>query len=208
MSRSRTRRPTTRTRPRPGLLGTFGRWLLGSVLLVVLLLFLASVLGVFDWGRRDRIPPAEMAGGGWEVPSQRLSLESTSTEPASRWNTEVLAAGESGQAPVVGEAAGPPIRVYVTNGCGVNRLASSLRPRLQEAGFDVCGVENADRSDYSETLIVDRCGDLGKAEAVCAFFQEQWGVGRVLLQARSSSETEVLVILGRDLGEQRLRPGR
>jgi hypothetical protein len=98
------------------------------------------------------------------------------------------------------------VRVFLANGCGVDRLAASLCDELRAAGFDVCGVDNADRSDYSETLVVDRCGARRGADAVCAFFRERFGVGRVLRQARRAPLADVLVILGRDLAD-RHKPG-
>ena len=92
------------------------------------------------------------------------------------------------------------MRVYITNGCGTDRLAARFRPLLQEAGFDVCGVTNADRKDYLETLIIDRSGRPNGAQSVCDHFQATYGVGRLVLQTRSSSpEGDVLVILGSDL---------
>jgi hypothetical protein len=72
---------------------------------------------------------------------------------------------------------------------------------MRAAGFDVCGAANADRSDYAETVVIDRTGDRGKADAVCRFLRANWGAGRVVLQARNSLESDVLVVLGRDLGE-------
>lgn len=95
--------------------------------------------------------------------------------------------------------AGAPVRVHLANGCGVDRLAAGMRDRFRQAGFDVCGVDNADRSDYIETLVIDRCGDRIKAQAVCTFLRERWGVGRLILQVRSAPMTDVLVVLGPDL---------
>ncbi|MBD3235561.1 MAG: hypothetical protein GF330_02525 [Candidatus Eisenbacteria bacterium] len=93
----------------------------------------------------------------------------------------------------------PPVRVHLANGCGVNRLAARMRERFRAAGFDVCGVDNADRNDYGETLVVDRCGDAQRADAVRAFLQEGWHVGRLVRQVRRAPMSDVLVVLGRDL---------
>jgi hypothetical protein len=83
----------------------------------------------------------------------------------------------------------------------VPKLAASLRGPMRQAGFDVCGTTNADCSDYGETVVIDRSGERWKADAVCKYLQAQWGAGRVIRQARTSLESDVLVILGRDLGE-------
>ncbi len=97
------------------------------------------------------------------------------------------------------------IRVVLANGSGVAKLAAMLRAPFRAAGFDVCGAINADCSDYAETVVVDRCGDRAKAEAVCAFLRARWGTGRIVLQSRNSLESDVLIILGRDMSEAAAR---
>jgi hypothetical protein len=103
----------------------------------------------------------------------------------------------------LGDTSRVPIRIHLANGCGINRLAAALRDPLQQAGFDVCGMGNADRADYEVTLIVDRGGHREKANRVCRFFQEHWGVGQLLLQVRRHPEADVLIILGQDLASIR-----
>lgn len=232
-ARNRSARPSrikrsrgTRKKRSSGLLGRLVRWALGSLLLTVLLLYLASLFGFLDVGRRSTGEQRIMAARDWELPNHRLVVEASGPagwgaereggflEKVSRWASEAFPpqhaappapAGGAWDMPGSLTGADPqerPIRVYLANGCGADRLAASLRPILQAAGFDVCGVDNADRCDYSETLIVDRCGERRKADEICRFFQKRWGVGRVLLQARRSRETDVLIVLGRDLAER------
>ncbi len=219
-SGARRRRRTPKKKPR-GWLGGMGRWCVAVLLVSVVVLFLASFLGLFG---RQGDPQREEAVADWEIPSHRLTADLEHGDEAdrgpdnefatrvSRWAEEVRGGERRAEEPTPSadaDAGGPvpeaplaqtPVRVHLANGCGVNRLAASLTDPVREGGFDVCGTSNADRTDYTETLIIDRSGDRQRAEAVCDFFQRRWGVGRVLLQTRSATETEVLVVLGHDLG--------
>jgi len=183
---------------------------------VIVVLFACSVLGLFDWrdlrpGRNASVARVDT----WEVPAHELNARRGVSSESARLQPgvarEVIDDEDEDSlddrarlAELDGtETKGPPerpVRVYVTNGCGLDRLAARFRPLLQEAGFDVCGVTNADRKDYQETLIVDRSGRPGGARSVYDHFQTTYGVGRLVLQTRSSSpEGDVLVILGSDL---------
>ena len=77
-----------------------------------------------------------------------------------------------------------------------------MRELLRAEGFDVCGICNADADDYRETVVIDRCGESWKAEAIVQVLQGRWGVGRLVRQRRDSPEADVLVILGADLGSR------
>jgi hypothetical protein len=212
-------------------LARVGRWVLGGLLLVVLVLFLASGLGWLQIGsRRPPAQPAVQTLVSWEMSPGQAGPEGSRLSSAGAgdaqtlakrvlgWATETLAqeslrsaatpSGSDQRLEAPGSAAGEmrQVRVFLANGCGVNRLAASLCQQLRAAGFDVCGVGNADRSNYSETLVVDRCGTLSEADAVCAFFRERFGVGRVLRQARRAPVADVLVVLGHDLADCQ-RPG-
>ncbi|MGB9594355.1 MAG: LytR C-terminal domain-containing protein, partial [Anaerolineae bacterium] len=46
-------------------------------------------------------------------------------------------------------------QIEVLNGAGVPGLAAQMAALLKEQGFEVVAIENADRSDYAETLIID-----------------------------------------------------
>lgn len=50
---------------------------------------------------------------------------------------------------------GESAQIEVLNGAGVPGLAAQLAALLKEQGFEVVAIENADRSDYAETLILD-----------------------------------------------------
>ncbi len=172
--------------------GRLARGLLTGILLLVVAFFGASQLGLIEFrtlqpDRTPRITPALT----WELSPDELH---SSLRP-SRAGGEERSSDNTEEVP----AANGPVRVYVTNGCGANLLAAGYRPLFQEAGFDVCGVSNADRSDYVETLVVDRSGQPGAAASVCAYLREIHGIGKLLLQTRAvSPEGDVLVILGQD----------
>lgn len=91
-------------------------------------------------------------------------------------------------------AGGRPIRVEVLNGSGVVKAGLGLAEALRDQGFDVVSIGNADRSDYEETLVLDRVGRLDYAAAVA----EELDVEPAFLQKNRDLLLEVTVILGRD----------
>ncbi len=50
-------------------------------------------------------------------------------------------------------------KIEVLNGAGVPGLAAQMAALLKEQGFEVVAIENADRGDYAETLIIDYAGN-------------------------------------------------
>lgn len=219
MSRT-TRRKRSPARPNRSL-GKLARQGLALLLVVVVALFVASLLGYLDFGKRAPADPAEMVTANGESSDYRRALANspyadlkTPAQPGtlrriSQWAAELISSEDEGDTAAPGDPwqSPPPeelatsARVFLANGCAVDRLAATLRPILREAGFDVCGVDNADCKDYYETLVIDRGGHPGEAEAVAALLRERWQVGRVLRQVRHSPEADVLVVLGRDLAE-------
>lgn len=213
----RTRRAKKKSR-----FDSLGRIVLGISLVLVVLLFGASFLGLFETENSNE--PAVSAlrrvtDADWE-PTAKPDQSGTIVNKVTTWVNEKFdaetglqvdgdqIAGQSADGLEAGGAANlterlqdlpPQVKVYVANGCGVNRFAARFMEDLREADFDVWGVTDADRSDYALTLIIDRAGKSDRAQEVCSYFQARWGVGRVLMQERSGSETDVLVVLGRDL---------
>jgi hypothetical protein len=94
------------------------------------------------------------------------------------------------------------IRVQVLNGSGETGVAAQLASTLREGGFHVVEVRNADRQDYSATLVVARREDPGAAQAVARYL----GGPPVIRQAWDSDEAEVTVVLGSDRSRLRLEP--
>ena len=58
------------------------------------------------------------------------------------------------------------IRVEVLNGAGDAGAAASVTELLREAGYDVKTYGNAARFDYERSVVLDRSGRPGAAEAV------------------------------------------
>ncbi|MGH2570989.1 MAG: LytR C-terminal domain-containing protein [bacterium] len=91
---------------------------------------------------------------------------------------------------------GKPIRVEVRNGSGVHRAGLGLAAELRARGFDVVDIRNADRSDYEETIVLDRVGN-GEYAAKVA---DALGLSGWIEQRNEELLLEVTVILGRDRG--------
>lgn len=196
------RRPP-RSRHESGL-GRFTRGAIEFLLVLVVLLFIASWAGLLG-PRQAAVPAAPEDGVVGETSVVRaLATQSAAGAPGNGAPHGNGLGARSRPAPGAEPAAG--IRVHLANGSGVAKLAAGLRVPLRRAGFDVCGTANADCSDYDETIVIDRCGERWKAEAVCRYLRAQWGAGRVVLQARTSLESDVLVILGRDLAQAWAQP--
>jgi hypothetical protein len=110
----------------------------------------------------------------------------------------MLLRGAVGGSPPPLEESGRPFRVEVLNGSGVNRAGLHLAEWLREEGFDVVDIRNADRSDYAETLVLDRVGEPGFAESVARALD----VESSTRQRNDDLLLEVTVILGRDLADR------
>jgi len=61
--------------------------------------------------------------------------------------------------------------IEVLNGAGTLGLAAQMAALLKEQGFNVVSVENADRNDYSHTLIIDYAGKPGTLAALAKLLQ-------------------------------------
>jgi hypothetical protein len=87
-----------------------------------------------------------------------------------------------------------PIRIELLNGSGRSGLGGAMASYLRDGGFDVMEVSNADRSDYRNTLVVNRkeADDAGKVVA------EYLGTRHVIEQLSSQELIDVTVIVGRD----------
>ncbi len=94
------------------------------------------------------------------------------------------------------------VRVQVLNGSGESGVAAQLASSLREGGFHVVEVRNADRQDYSATLVVSRRDDPAAALAVARYL----GGPPVIRQSWDSDDAEVTVVLGSDRSRLRLEP--
>lgn len=87
-----------------------------------------------------------------------------------------------------------PVRIELLNGSGRAGLGGAMASYLRDGGFDVLEVSNADRTDYRNTLVVNRKegDDLAKVVA------EYLGTRHVIEQLSSQEMIDVTVIVGRD----------
>ncbi len=87
-----------------------------------------------------------------------------------------------------------PVTVLVLNGCGVSGVGQKAARQLRALGFDVVDYRNADAFDYSETIVVDRAGDMGSALNVARNVK----TGNVIQQIQETPLEDVVVIVGKD----------
>lgn len=87
-----------------------------------------------------------------------------------------------------------PIRIELLNGSGRSGLAGELASYLRDGGFDVLLVSNADRSDYRNTLVVNRVEAPEPGNVVADYL----GTRHVIQQVRPQEMIDVTVIVGRD----------
>lgn len=93
--------------------------------------------------------------------------------------------------------AGSPTLV-IWNGCGRDGLAGKAAGWLRRQGFDVFDAMNADRSDYKETLIVQRSPRTEAGQKVAGCMEAKLGVGFLIDQRVEVPEADLLLILGED----------
>ena len=87
-----------------------------------------------------------------------------------------------------------PLRIELLNGSGRSGLAGELASYLRDGGFDVLLVSNADRSDYRNTLVVNRSESPEAGNIVADYL----GTRHVIQQIRAQEMIDVTVIVGRD----------
>jgi len=88
------------------------------------------------------------------------------------------------------------VKVEVLNGCGTDGLARIVGNRLRSAGFDVMSLDNADRFDYPESIVIDRLGNPNEADRVA----EALGISNRIQQIVPDPFRieSVTVIIGKD----------
>jgi hypothetical protein len=99
-----------------------------------------------------------------------------------------------GQDAVLTVASGNPGLATGGRGDVLSGLAGELASYLRDGGFDVLVVSNADRSDYRNTLVVNR-GEWPEQGNIVA---DYLGTRHVIQQARAQEMIDVTVIVGRD----------
>ena len=90
---------------------------------------------------------------------------------------------------------GQGIRVVVLNGTGISGLAAQTAQSLEEHGYEVLEVGNAERNTAT-TLILDHRGQTRRAERVSSLL----GGGVISAAPDGSNPADVTIILGEDFG--------
>jgi predicted GTPase len=86
------------------------------------------------------------------------------------------------------------IKVEVLNGCGESGVAGQVRRLLQDRGFDVVRVDNAEVFTYPITIVKDRRGNREAAELVA----EALGRWPTIEALDERKLLDVTVVIGRD----------
>ncbi len=131
--------------------------------------------------------------GGAQVEVPRWELIRAMVEELFPTDTDTSSDDAIEQASIVTEGA----RIEIRNGTLVDGLAEEATTLLRDSGYNVVHYENADRFDYAETLIVSR----GTTPVTVQAVADELGVPseNILSDSVLTYETDILVILGRDL---------
>ncbi len=122
----------------------------------------------------------------------RLLKETVSQTMESLANTELLAEDDL------------TVSLRILNGTDRNGLAGRTSQIYKSFGFDVISVGNADQGTYDKTVVIDRTGDITKAQKVanvigCSNIQSvQALVDTESFFSEDEIETDVIIVLGKD----------
>ena len=173
------------------------RWIM-----VVLLVVVAAAVTWYRVTRpvSQRVPrtttetetrPSEAAPGASARPDTKMPVGSR----APTVDNTIVAQRE----PVTRQA----IRLQVLNGCGQKGLAGRLSAPLREMGFDVRETGNARRSDYVQSEVLDRVGNITLAFIVADSLGIH--VSRVRTDVSGDlADIDVTLVVGRDYRELNL----
>ena len=153
-------------------------------LLNALIVALTVLVALLAWSLISRVllrPPVESQRAGLTAPS--------------------AAAGQTGAPPT---AAGSTIQLDVLNGCGAAGAAVQFTSYLRGRGYDVVEVRNYKTFDLSESLVIDRVGNMQNAERVAYAL----GIRKqnILQQMNPDYYVDVSVVIGKDY--QSLKPSQ
>ena len=86
--------------------------------------------------------------------------------------------------------------MLVLNGCGVEGIGQRTARHLRDLGLDVVDFRNADSFDYTESIVVDRTGDMASAVRVARLID----TSSVIQQIPETPLVDIIVIVGSDHG--------
>ena len=92
------------------------------------------------------------------------------------------------------------IRLEILNGCGINGLAGKTTDFFRSKQIDVIKSDNADRYDYSKTIIIGRNENIKSLKAVAACLKIATNdTSRIKINPDESLGVDVTIILGKDI---------
>ncbi|MFH1568014.1 MAG: LytR C-terminal domain-containing protein [Gemmatimonadota bacterium] len=107
-----------------------------------------------------------------------------------------LASEEPVAAPEERTAAPAGVRVAVLNGCGAPYVAARMTRRARGLGLDVIQEGNAESFGFAESMVVDRSGDLARAEQVARSLGIRHWVQQISHDAYLLQDVDI--VIGRD----------
>jgi hypothetical protein len=87
------------------------------------------------------------------------------------------------------------IRVEILNGCGESRLAIKVANLLRRQSFNVVKIDNAGRSDFERTVVIERSSENGEN---AEYFAGRIGCKNTGKDIDPALHLEVSLILGLD----------
>ena len=92
------------------------------------------------------------------------------------------------------------IKIEVLNGCGIKGLAAKTTSFFRSKQIDVIRSDNADRYNYSKTIIISRNENIKSLKAVAESFQiSPNDTNHIKIDPDESLGVDVTVILGKDI---------
>ena len=99
-----------------------------------------------------------------------------------------------GLGPRLAHEKGAPFQIEVLNGTGEARVAMEIAKELRRCGIDVLIVDNAERSDFKESILIDRKGNARLMKKLGKLL----GCREILEQTRSTPLVDATYIIGYD----------
>ena len=91
----------------------------------------------------------------------------------------------------------PAIKVVVTNGCGIDRLAFDYAQSIDDLNVEVVALGNTKRPIYDKSIIVVRNGDMQDLKRL----QDMTGIKRYTFAVDDNFQAEFEIIIGRDFDD-------
>ena len=103
---------------------------------------------------------------------------------------------EEDSLPLPNEAASTIIQVEVLNGCGVSGIADRFTDYLREENFDVVNIGNYISFDVTESLVIDRIGNMANARKVAKSLGIK--MNNIIQQLNDDYFLDVSIVIGKD----------